>query len=91
MGFKSDSTGKNYKKVEKMWNSFSDDTGGFTKLNNMDNNDIGGAIGTHLVTSLNIFSTWMLIQSKTVLYGRNRICSGPEFMPKTIGKFCVMF
>ena len=36
MGLKSDSTGKNYKKAEKMWNDFSDDTGSFTKLNNME-------------------------------------------------------
>ena len=36
MGFKSESTGNEYKKVEKMRNYFSDDTGAFPKLNNME-------------------------------------------------------
>ena len=35
-GFKSESTGNSYKKVEKIWNDFSDDTGAFPKLNKMD-------------------------------------------------------
>ena len=33
MGLKSDPTGNNYKKAEKMWNDFSDFTGAFPNLN----------------------------------------------------------
>ena len=40
MGLKSESTGNKYKKAEKMWNDFSDDTGAFRKLNKMEINDI---------------------------------------------------
>ena len=36
MGLKSESTLNNYKKLEKMWNDFSDDTGAFTELNKME-------------------------------------------------------
>ena len=35
MRFKLESTGKNYKKLEKMWNDCSDETGAFTNLNKM--------------------------------------------------------
>ena len=53
MGFKSEPIGKNYKKVENMWNNFSDDTGAFPKLKKMEENDIEGANGMQLVTSIN--------------------------------------
>ena len=90
MGLKPESTGKNYKKVENMWNDWSDDTGAFPKINNAEKNDIQGASGAQLVTSLNIFSTWMLSQSNKVLDGQKKLCWSPEFMSKTIGTFCVM-
>ena len=77
MWLKSDSTIINYKKVEKMWNYFSDDTGAFPKLNKMDKNDIEGASGTQLVTSLNIFSTWMLNKFRTVLDVRKKLGCSP--------------
>ena len=35
MVLKSDTSGSNNKKVENMWNNCSDDTGDFSKLNNM--------------------------------------------------------
>ena len=40
MGLKSESTGNNKKKVEKMWNYCSDDTVVFPKLNKIEKNDI---------------------------------------------------
>ena len=66
MGLKSESTGNNNKKVEKMWNYCSDDTVVFPKLNKMEKNDIDGESGAQLITSINVFSTWMLSQPKTV-------------------------
>ena len=74
MGLKSESTGNNYKKVENMWNDFSEDIGAFPELNKMDKNDTEGASGTQMVTSINIFSTWMMSQSKTFLDGQNKLC-----------------
>ena len=70
MGLKPESTGNSYKKVETMWNYCSEDTRAFPKLNKMDINDIEGASGMQLVTSLNVFSTWILSQPKTVLDGK---------------------
>ena len=74
MGLKTESTGNNWHKVEKMWNDLSDNTGGFPKMNKMEKNDIEVASGIQLVTSLNIFSTWMMIQSRTVLDGQKKLC-----------------
>ena len=74
MGLISEPTGNNYDKVENMWNDCSDKTRAFLKLNNMQNNDIEGASGTQFITSLNFFSTWMLIKLKTVLYGQKKLC-----------------
>ena len=62
MVLKPESTGNNYKKVEKVWNDFSCDTGAFPKMNNMEKNDIKGASEAQLVTSLNVFSAWMMSQ-----------------------------
>ena len=90
MGLKSETTGNNYKKSENMWNGFSGNTGAFLKLNNIENNNIEGSSGTQLVTSLNVFSTWMLSKLKTVLYGQKNLCWIPEFMLKTIETSCVI-
>ena len=57
MGLKSESTGGKYKKVKKMWKDFSDDTGAFLKLNNMERNDVEGASGKQLAKGLN-FVGW---------------------------------
>ena len=73
-----------------MWNDCSEDVGAFAKLNNMEKNDIKGASEAQLVTSLNVFSAWMMSQQKTVLYGQKELCWSPESMFKTIGTFCVM-
>ena len=72
-----------------MWNYCSYDTEAFSNLNKMDKNDIEVASGTQLVRSLNIFSTWMMSQSRRVLDGQKKLCCSPEFMPKAIRKFCV--
>ena len=64
MGLVSESIGESYKIVEQMWNYCSGDTGDFPKLSKMEINNIKGASGTKLVTSLNVFSTWMLSKSK---------------------------
>ena len=77
MILKSEYTGNNNNKVENMWNDSSDNTGDFHKLNNMDKNDIEGASGTQLVTSLNIFSTWMRSESKTFLDSKKKLCCSP--------------
>ena len=45
-----------------MWNDCSEDVGAFAKLNNMEKNDIKGASEAQLVTSLNVFSAWMMSQ-----------------------------
>ena len=90
MGLKSESTGGKYKKMENIWNAYSDNTGAFPELNNIDKNDIYGASRTQLVTSLHIFSTWMISQLKKVLYVQKKLRWSLEFMLKTIGTFCVM-
>ena len=90
MGFKSESRGNNYKKVENMWNDCSDNTLAFPNPNNMDKNDIECASGTQLVKKSQYFSSWMLSELKTVLDGQNKLCCSPELMPKAIGKLCVM-
>ena len=74
MGLKPKCTGNNYNKVEKLWNDFSGNTRSFPKMNNMGKTDSEGAGGTQLVTSLNIFSTWMMSQPKTVLDGQKKLC-----------------
>ena len=56
-----------------MWIDFSDDTGAFTNLNKMYISDIQGETGTHLLTGLKAFSYCMLIKSRTVLDGQNRL------------------
>ena len=56
-----------------MWNNFSDNTGAFPKLNNMEKNDIEGACGTQLETSFTISSTWMLSESKPDLDGQKSL------------------
>ena len=73
-----------------MCSYFSDDTGTFPNINKTKKNYIKGASGAQLVTSLDIFSTWILIQTNTVLDGQNNLCWSPEFMLKNIGTFCVM-
>ena len=55
IGFKSDSTGNKCKKLEKMWNDLSDDTGDFPNLDNMEKIYIEVASGMQLVTSLCVF------------------------------------
>ena len=77
MGLKSESTGNKYRKIKKMWNDFSDETGDFTNLNQTDKNDIEFASGMQLLTSLNVFSTWMLIQPKKVLDGQKKLRRSP--------------
>ena len=73
-----------------MCNDLSDDIGAFPNLNNMDKNDIEGAIGTQLATSLNFFSTWMLIQPKKVLGVQKTLHWITEVTSKTTGTVCVM-
>ena len=68
---------ENYKKSENMWNGFSEYTGTFTNLNNMDKNDIEVSSGMLMATSLTVFSAYFLIQPKTVLYGQKKICWSP--------------
>ena len=70
MVFKSESTGNNYKKSENMWNDWSDNTGAFTKLNNMEKNDIEGTSGTNLEISLTVFSNCMLSEFNPYLDGK---------------------
>ena len=48
IGLKLESTGKNYKKSENMWNDCLDYTRAFPKLNNMEKNDTDGASGKQL-------------------------------------------
>ena len=69
MGLISESTGKIYNKVENMCTYWSDDTRASPNLNKMERSDIEGATRTQLVTSINVFSSWMLIQSKIFLDG----------------------
>ena len=64
MGSKSESTGNNNKKAEKMWHHCSDDTGVFPKMNKMEENEIEGAGGMKLARNITIFSTWILIELK---------------------------
>ena len=90
IGFKSESTVKIYRKVENMWNDCSDNTGVFTKMSNMEKHDIEVASGMQLVTSLNVFSTWMLTQFLTVLDGQKKLLRGQELISNTIGTVCVM-
>ena len=70
MELKSESTGNNYNKSEKMWNYFSDDTREFPKKNKMEKNGIEGASGTQLARSLTVFSTCKLRKSKPDLDGQ---------------------
>ena len=56
----------------------------------MNRYDIKSETGTKLVTSLNVFSYWIINQSKTFLYGQNNIHCSPEVMSKTIGIVCVI-
>ena len=72
-----------------MWNDFIENTGAFPKMNKMQKHYIEGTCGTQLVARLNVFSTYMLIQSKTVLYNQKKLCWSPEFTSKTFGTFCV--
>ena len=44
-----------------------------TKLNRMEN-FIDGESGTQLAKSLNVFSSQMITQPNTVLYGQTKIC-----------------
>ena len=90
MGIISDSTGNSYEKVKNMWSGFSDDTGAFPKLNNMERNDIKNTTGMKLATSINVFSNWILSQSKTLLGGKKKLRWSPNFMSRIIGKFYVM-
>ena len=73
MGMQSESTGRNDKKPENMWNDCSDNTGAFTKLNKMEKNDIGGASGTQLATSITVFSTWILSEPNLGLDGKKSL------------------
>ena len=68
-----------------MWNDLSDKIGASPNLNNMGRIDIEGATGMQLLTSLNVFSNWMLSQSKTVLDGQNYLRWSPEVVSKNIG------
>ena len=90
IGLRSEFTRNSYNKVEKMFNDCSYDTRAFLKLNNMERNNIRGATGMQSVTSLNVFSTCILIQLKIVLYGQKRLYWSPKFMSKTIGTVFVM-
>ena len=72
-----------------MWNNFSDNTGDFPKINNMEKDYVEGASGTHLEISLTVFSTWMLSESNPGLDGK-KYCWSPEIMSKTIGTICVI-
>ena len=90
MGLKSYSTGKSYKKVEKMWNYFSSNTGAFPKMNHTEKNYIEGTSGAKFITSLNIFRTCMLSQLEKDLDGQKNLFCSLEFMSKIIGMFCVM-
>ena len=73
-----------------MWNDCSEDVGAFAKLNNMEKNDIKGVTWTQLVTSLIIFSTWMLCQSNTALDGKKSIYWSTEVISNTIGTVFIL-
>ena len=73
-----------------MWNYFSNDTGYFPKLDEIDRNYIEGESGKQFVTSSNVFSTCMMSKFKTVLYGKKYICWSPEVMLESIGIVFVM-
>ena len=47
-----------------MWSDSSDDTVAFPNHNKMERSDIEVATGAQLVTSLDIFSSWMIIHYK---------------------------
>ena len=57
-----------------MWSECSDDTGAFPKLKNMVIIDIEGKTGMELVRSLDLFSSCMPGQPKTILVGKNKLC-----------------
>ena len=90
VGIRSKSTGNSYKIMEKMWSDFSQDTGSFPNMNNMERSDIEGATGMQLERSLNSFSSWMISQSNTVLNGKKKLHWIPDFVSKTIGTVFVI-
>ena len=73
-----------------MWSDFSQDTGSFPNMNNMERSDIEGATGMQLERSLNSFSSWMISQSNTVLNGKKKLHWIPDFVSKTIGTVFVI-
>ena len=73
IGLKSESTGKNYKKSEKMWNDCSNNIGAFPKMNKTKKTYTEGATGTQLAIRLIVFSNWMLIESKPGLDGKKSL------------------
>ena len=88
MGLRSESTGKNNKKLENMSSYCSDDTGAFLKIKNMEGINIEGKTGVQLVRSINMFSSWVLSQSNAVLYEQKKLCYIPYAISKSIA--CVM-
>ena len=77
LGLRSESKEKNYNKMENMWSYLSGTTVSFPKLNKMERSDIESSTRMQLVTSLNIFSYRMIIQSKTVFYGQKKLLCSP--------------
>ena len=74
-----------------MCSYFPDEIGSFQNINKMEINYIRGDTGMQLLKSLNVFSSWILIKSKTIFYGKNILHWISEVMSKTIGMVCVFF
>ena len=60
-----------------MWSDCSDETYDFKECNKTERSDIESKTGTQFVTTLNIFSFWILSQPKTIYYGKKKLCWSP--------------
>ena len=74
-----------------MWDDCSDDTGAFPKLKNTERNYIDVASGSQLVTSLNVFRTWMLSQFKTVLDGKKTMLESKSNLEDYWNSLCYVW
>ena len=70
-----------------MCNDASEDTKAFTKLYKIDSDNIEGESRNMLEESLIISSTWILIQTKTILDVQKKLCPSPEIIMKTLKRF----
>ena len=77
MGLRSELTGKNYKKVKRLWSDCSDDIGVFPNLSNIDKSDIEGETGMKLATSISVFGFCIIRQTNTVLDGKKKLLRSP--------------